>query len=386
MAELTPKQQAVEAIKQAERFLLLASSPDGDAVSSMLALYAVLEKLGKKPYAIVPEVPPRSMSFLPWFSNLQHGNVIPRDFIINLACREALPGKLTYKKVDGDKLQIIVSPKEGKFEAKDIQAEQGAFPFDLAIVSDTASFEHLGDFYLRNRELFSQIPILNIDHHASNDFFGKINLVDPAASATTEILVGLIEALGSNLIDENVATCLLTGILSDTGSFQNANTTPKSLTVAAQMMGFGAHHAEIIKNLFKTHSRSSLKLWGRILLSFQFDPETKFVWSAVDFEDFQSCQAEPGDSSGIIDQLLVGLPGAEVYLLLTEKEKGKVNGSIRTKENVDAAAVARLFGGGGHTRAAGFEVAGSFSEVKDQVIQRIKQWRKGQVLSPYAEK
>lgn len=384
VAELTPKQQAVETINKTKRVLLVSSSPDGDAVGSMLALHLVLAKLGKNPQAVISRDLPSFMRFLPQSPSLNQKFSAPRDFVINLSCRDALPDKLVYKKLNGEKLQIIVSPKEGSFKASDVQTEQGRFHFDLIIVLDTASYEHLGDFYVQHRELFSQVPVLNIDHHVSNDLFGQINLVDVAASATAEVLVGLIEALGPNLIDADVATCLLTGILSDTGSFQNANTTPKSLTIAAQMVGFGARHQEVIKNLFKTRSHASLKLWGRILSYLQFETNLKFAWSIASFEDFQACGAEREDSSGIIDQLLVSLPGAEIYLLLSEKKKGKISGSLRTKGEVDASAVAKLFNGGGHTRAAGFELEGSLLEIKNRVVEQIRQWqreRTGQVLS-----
>src|SRR5690606_38881218 len=133
--------------------------------------------------------------------------------------------------------------------------------------------------------------------------YGKVNLVDTGATSTGEILVGVGEALGVEF-DADIATGLLTGIISDTGSFQHANTTPKSLTVAAQMVGYGARQQEIIKHLFKTKPLASLKLWGRILSNIQFDNRLKLVWATVDYTTLQSMGVTGQDIGGLIDELM----------------------------------------------------------------------------------
>ncbi|HCL47718.1 TPA: hypothetical protein DHW58_01870 [Patescibacteria group bacterium] len=267
---------------------------------------------------------------------------------------------------------------------------QGQFKYDTVIVLDAADLHQLGLAYDRYPTLFQEIPIINIDHHASNAYFGSVNLVDLTATSTAEILIGLIEALGVNLIDPGVATCLLTGIIADTGSFQNANTTPKSLTVAAQLVGFGAQQQEIIRHLFKTKSLAQLKLWGQVLARIQFDFGTKFAWSTAGLDDLTGSGATKEEFGGLIDELMTSIPGADVVLLLSEREPRVVSGSLRTAKGVDATEIAGLFGGGGHPGAAGFKLLDmTLGEAEPKILEKIREYQKrrlGLEATPETEK
>jgi len=374
--ELTPKQQALELINKSKRILLVThEKPDGDALGSITSLYLVLSKLGKVATAVVLDQVGPNYRFIPKTEDFTKGLAVLRDFVISVDCSAATADKLAYNFQDG-KLNIVITPKSGNFRPQDVSFAEGSFQFDLVIVLDSADWDQVGRPYADNAKLFQTVPVINIDHHSSNDYFGTVNLVDLTAASTTEILVGVIEALGNSLIDEDVATSLLTGIISDTGSFQHSNTTPKALTVAAQMVGFGARQQEIIRNLFKTKAYTTLKLWGKVLSQLQYDVAHRLSWTLVPFSFFAETGASVDETSGLIDELMTSVPGADVVVLISEKEPKVLSGSIRTKKGVDAAEIAGLFGGGGHPGAAGFKLVDlGIDQAEGIIVNKIREYQ-----------
>ena len=144
-----------------------------------------------------------------------------------------------------------------------------------------------------------------------------------------------------DLIDEDIATLLLTGIVTDTGSFQNANTTPRSFEKASELIAYGARQQEIIKYVYKTKQLSQLKLWGRLLSKIQTDKKHRIVWSVVSQQDFKDTGSSAEETGDIIDELMTNAPGAEFVLLLKEKSDGQISVSIRTTSPaIDASAIA----------------------------------------------
>ena len=370
--ELTPKQQTTEQIKAAERILVLTHvNPDGDALGSLLALYLCLKKLGKDITAVTPEQPPSSLGFLPNISDITKSFSGTKDFVITIDTSKTKVDRLGYKHLPAEnKLNIIITPTTGSFKSEDVAFTYGAYKYDLIIVLDSPDLERLGPLYEGQTALFYETPVVNIDHHSGNDFFGKINWVDLTATSTAEILVSLMESLAREkpLLDENIATALLTGIITDTGSFQNANTTPKSLTVAAQLVAAGARQQEIIRHIFKTKPLSTLKLWGKVLESVQEDLEHRFVWAKVKHDDFVATGATETEISGVIDELLKSAPNIDFVLLLSERQEG-LHGSLRAiGQGVDVSAIAKIFGGGGHEAAAAFQLPTSTLALHEEEI------------------
>ncbi|MCX6808475.1 MAG: bifunctional oligoribonuclease/PAP phosphatase NrnA [Candidatus Berkelbacteria bacterium] len=376
--ELSPKQQVVEVLKSKQKILILThKNPDGDALGSILALSASLRKLGKEVLAVCNDPAPAVYNFLPEVQSVSQNFAGHRDFVVSLDVSKVRADKIMYK-LNGTKLDIIITPQGGQFGHADLSTCEGCFHFEAIVVLDSPDLERLGSPYEKNPEIFFDVPVVNIDHHPGNDQFGKINLVDITATSTAEILVSVIEALSgdSKFINEDIATNLLTGIITDTNSFQNTNTTPKSLTVAAQLVAFGGRQQDIIKNIYKTKPLSTLRLWGRALSNLREEQSCGFVWTKLKVSDFTEIGASVTESSGVIDELLKTAAGVDFALLLTEKNND-VHGSLRsTNRTKDVAAIAKLFGGGGHTMAAAFQIKDKkLTEVETEIISKIKNFQ-----------
>lgn len=379
MAELSPKQQVVDILKNQKRFLILThKSPDGDAIGSALALYATLLKLGKEAVVAISDPAPIIYNFLPEISEIKTDFSGTRDFVVSVDITNIKPDKVLYK-VNGNKLDIIITPKIGQYEKSQLSCGVGGFNFDAIIILDSPDLERIGSLYEQNSEIFFEIPTVNIDHHAGNDHFGKINLVDITATSTAEILVSVIESLtgDSKFFDEQIATLLLCGIITDTNSFKNQNTTPKSLTVAAQLVAQGARQQEIVKNIYKTKPLSTLRLWGRALSSLHDEKDYRFVWTALYKKDFIELGATEEESGGLIDELLKTASGIEFALLLSEKN-GDVHGSLRSTDRMkDVSEIAKLFEGGGHPLAAAFEIKdSSLMQSSSIILEKIKNYQR----------
>ncbi len=376
--ELSPKQQVVDVIKNSQRVLLLThKNPDGDAVGSILGLYFSLKKLGKDVVVVCADVPSAIFDYMPGVKEIAQNFASGRDFVISVDTSKVQADKIMYK-MDENKLNIIVTPRNGQFSKDMISCCDGNFHYDAVVVLDSTDLERIGNPYEKHPELFFDIPVINIDHHAGNDFFGKVNLVDITATSTSEILVSVLEALTGDpkFINEEIATALLTGIITDTNSFQNTNTTPKSLTVAAQLVAFGGRQQDIIKSIYKTKPLSTLRLWGRALSNLRDEKSHKFVWTQLYKKDYLEVGAAETESSGVIDELLKTASGVDFALLLSEKN-GDVHGSLRsTTKSKDVSIIAKLFGGGGHPMAAAFQMNSTSLEASsDSVIQKIKEYQ-----------
>jgi len=373
--------QIIEVIKRSNNILLMPSSPpDGDSIGSSLALYLALRKLGKHATVVCADPIPDVYDFLPMMSAIESEFAPAPDFIVTLDCAKAKIDSLQ-SKVENDKVNIIITAQKGQFSAEDISFSHGPNKYDLIITVDTAATQQLGRFYEDNPSLFSEVPVINIDHHASNEGFGRINWVDIMSSSTTELILTLFqkmeENLGQKIIDEDIATLLLSGVITDTGSFQNSNTTPRSFAAAASLIRHGARQQEIIQHIFKTKQLSTLKLWGRILTNIRNEEKYRLVWSVITKKDLLETGSKEDETGGIIDELLSNAPNTDVVVLLKEKDGKILSGSVRsTTDQVDASAIAGMFDGGGHIRAAGFKIKDAdFESHGREVIEKIKEFQ-----------
>lgn len=380
--ELTPKQQTVELIRSAKRILVITHiGLDGDAVGSSLALAKILSKIDKDVAIAAPDSVPSVYHFLPGAQDVRQELAGTKDFIITLSTKATSVEKLGYKTLaDEQKLNIVITPQRGTFTADDVSFTYGSLKFDLVIVLDTPEMERLGALYHDQAQFFYETPIINIDHHAGNDFFGKVNWVDLTATSTAEILVALIESLGrdKNLLDADIATMLLLGITTDTDSFQNASTTPKSLTVAAQLVAAGARQQEIVQRIYRMRDLSTLRLWGKALTKISEDHEHRFIWSKISTDDLKSASADEHELSGVADELLRSVPNIDFALLLSERNGGAVYGSLRgVARGLDVSEIAKLFGGGGQPQKAAFRIPNAnLDEAEREVLDRLRAFQR----------
>jgi len=296
-----------EVLGQARRIILVAhKKPDGDAIGSALAMHNMLRSQGKETIPICIDSIPQEFSFLPGAEEFK-------------------------QKLEGS--------------------------FDLVIGVDCASLDMVA---------FEDLNIIvNIDHHPTNNSYGSINIIEPELSSTAEVLYNLFIKLGW-VIDKTVATSLLTGIFTDTGSFQYPSTSPRTLEIAADLMKKGAYLPKIVQYTYQTKSLPTLRAWGKALSKVEINKFLEMAVSAISFEDLKKINAKLEDLSGVVS-IINTVPDIRVALLLTQIDETHVKGSLRSTQNagVDVAKMAEQFGGGGHKLAAGFTVKGKLVKTEN---------------------
>lgn len=303
-------EKAKAALNAAQQVIILSHErPDGDAVGSLLALTLSLERAGKNATPVLFEGVPSRFRFLP----------------------------------GADKVTSDI-PSGG----------------DLLILVDAADLQRTG-FPI---ETLPRQPDINIDHHPTNTDFAILNIVNHKASATTEILYDIIPQLGLE-IDTEVATNLMTGLITDTIGFRTDNVTPRTLEIASELVGLGAPMAEIYSRTLNQRSFVSAQYWGKGLS--RLERENGILWTSLTIED-RNAVGYPGSDDADLVNLLATIKGNQVVLIFVEQKGGKVKVSWRSRQGVDVAAIAFSFGGGGHEQAAGATIEGEMQEIQERVL------------------
>lgn len=306
-----------EAIERSQKILLIShKSPDGDTLGSAFGIYHSLKALGKEPQVACIDPPAPVFRYMP--------------------------------------------------EIETIQLGVEHLNYDLIFILDCGA-THLTGLNESHPQLFDKsLEVVNIDHHPTNDYFGKYNLVVDDAPSASMVCYQMITDLELPLT-RDVATCLITGIYTDTGSFMHSNTTAEALRIAARLLAKGANLRSISKDIFNTTQVSTMHLWGRVLKNIH-RTEDGVTMSVVTQKDFEECGATYDEMTGVVDYVN-SVPDSAYSVILTER-KGAVKGSLRTlNEDVDVSAIASNYGGGGHTKAAGFTVKGHLEkEIRWKVV------------------
>jgi len=314
--------QIISKIKASQHLLVAShSDPDGDAVSSVLALGLALNKLDKKVTLYNASPIPAVYRFLP---SVEH-----------------------------------ISDRIKK-----------AKTYDVALILDCGDLSRVGNA----EETLRQIPvIINIDHHISNTEFGDIQLVDANACATAEIVYRLIKALDAPM-DKAIATSIYTGILTDTGSFRFSNTNQAAFAISQEMAQLGVEPYRVAQHVFGTYSLERIKLLNLALDSLEISENGKLSVMTVTKAMFDFTKTQPEDVDGMINYGR-RIQDVKVAAMIQEQKNGKKrsNGlrsfhvSLRSDGSVDVAAMAGAFGGGGHAGAAGFQVETTLSKLKADI-------------------
>jgi phosphoesterase RecJ-like protein len=309
--------RAAEAVRAHERFVIAThENPDGDSLGSILAMKLALEQLGK-------------------------------DAVMYLAGTTPLPKEYHFMPLEDLERQLPNDAAERVVLALDCANER-------RIGADAALLER------------AQL-VIDIDHHHDNSRFGDVNVIVPSASSTGEVLHDLFRELDVQLTPD-IAEALYIALVTDTGRFQYANTTPKALRLAAELVEAGADVHRVFQVVYENVAFAKLKLLARALEHARVYEGGRMIVSHLERSDFEAAGAEEPFSEGIIDYLRA-VEGAEIAALI--REPPSQNGpsrrvSLRTRaEQIDVSAIARKSGGGGHRQAAGFSSESSVEEITD---------------------
>jgi len=312
--------QATRRIADAERILIIGHvSPDGDAIGSLLGLGLALR---------------------------------PRKASVVLACADRVPEQHRHL----PHWDSIVQRPRGEF--------------DLVVSLDCSDLQRLGSAY--DVAALADVPLLNVDHHATNVFFGTVNWVEPTAAATAEVLVSLVHALEIPFTVE-IATCLLYGIIMDTLGFRTPNTTPETIESAVELTRAGAPFVELTDRAFGHRPLSTIRLWGQALQRMQL--QGRIVWSEITQDMRQATEYTEMGDAGLVN-FLGTADEADIAVVFRELDGGQVDVSIRASPQYDVSGVALSLGGGGHPQAAGCTLPGPLGAVQSRVLSLLAQaWR-----------
>lgn len=342
--EFEKQQQLFDTLGKSEKILIaLPSHPNGDTLGSSLALSAFLKKMNKDVEIYCSNSDFGKFSFLPNIGDIKNEMVFPKNFVVKVSTANTKVDEVSYHH-ENDQLKIFIKPKSGEFTPEDVSYGSEASPYDLIVCLDTPSLEQLGPLFEKNAEVFFATPKVNIDNHIRNENYANINIVDVTAASTSEILLELLKQYESNLIDESIATCLLTGIISETNSFQHNSTTPSTFLRASELVALGANQQEIIRFLFKTKELPVLKLWGRAMARIKNVPEIGLVYSMVSAQDMEKSQASSEDLEKVLAELVVNVADARLLILVAERQ-GFLEMYIHAHPNVKIAEIVNHFGG-----------------------------------------
>ncbi|MBT3817593.1 MAG: bifunctional oligoribonuclease/PAP phosphatase NrnA [Candidatus Magasanikbacteria bacterium] len=241
---------------------------------------------------------------------------------------------------------------------------------DTVVVFDTGDLRHARiDNFIKKR---SDITVVNIDHHITNNSYGKLNLVFPTLSSTCEIIFHYLKA-NKQVITEDIATSLLTGIITDTGNFTNSATTKEALFIGSKLIQTGADFHTIQKQIFKRLPIDALKLWGLIFSRLEKHEKFQLVHTFFKHDDIEKFNVQTEDLEGLTN-FLNAIHEGHAGMLLKEQKDGSIKGSFRTtREDVDVSAMAKHFGGGGHRKAAGFSVKGPIEDALSFILKELEQ-------------
>lgn len=379
MPESKERQAIVQAIKEAQHLLLvIPQRPTGDQIGAILALGQGLRDLKKNLFSVSPGPLPEAFSFLKGSDQLSQKLAGSKEFILEIDQEKAQANHLGYKLKDG-KLKITITPQQGNFSPDDVKYRFGDYQYDLIVTLGITELSQIGKIYQKDPEIFFKTKLANIDSNPKNQLFGKINWLDIKASSLSEMMVSLMESLEIELSEE-IATALLTGLMTATDRFQTENTTAKALTVAAQLTGAGAKRDLIVRKLFQTTPYLHLKSWGRIMENLTIDPTLKLAWSTLSKDEISQLAISPESIREALDQLLTKVKEAELIALIQQSGSQQAKISLRSQGQTDVAELAKKFGGGGRPFSAGFILKGeSFPELKKRTIRLLKSYQKGQL-------
>ncbi len=310
--KITTLKQASQLIRSAYSPLLICHiAPDGDAIGSLLGLGRALRYKGLEPI---------------------------------MACADPIPSLFNY--IPG--VEAVV--------------QDTSDTFDLVISLDCSDPERLGHF--TQMPAFGDTPLLNIDHHLTNLYFGAVNLVDPHASSAAEVVLRLLDYMDVPL-DAELATCLLTGIVTDTRGFRTSNVTIQVMEAALRLMKAGASLTTITRRSLDRRSITAVRLWGAALA--QLRVEGCVIWTSITSAMRRAVGYAGNGDAGLVS-FLISANDTDAAVVFVEREDGRIEVGLRAVPGFDVGHVALVLGGGGHAPAAGCTLPGPIEEAQTRVL------------------
>lgn len=308
-----------EALDEADQILVATHiGPDGDAIGSLSAMGLVLQRLHKSATLVSEDGVPKRFKYLPLTDT------------------------------------VVQKPP---FDAK----------YDLIITVDAGDATRVGNLFKHLPE--PPPPLINIDHHVTNTYFGDIDLVDIKATATTEVLFNLLPELGIEL-DKPLAECLLTGLVTDTLNFRTANVTGQTLKTAGILVDAGVNLNEITTQALTLKDMSTLLLWKKGLNNAQI--EEGLIWTVLTSAD-QKEVGHQGYSTSGLGNMMADVYDIKMSAVIMEVSDGRVIVSFRCRPPYRVSELAEELGGGGHHLASGCTIRGSLDEVTALVVSKSKE-------------
>lgn len=370
---LTPEQQIYHQLEKSKNILIVFPvDRNNDALSASLALFLFLKKMEKEVEVVMPrsikQVP--DLSFLPSYSEIKNDLNNLRRFVVSLNISQAKINQIRYT-VDNDQLNFIISPASGWFKPEDVTTRAGEFKFDLIITVGASDLESLSQVYDDNIEFFYKTTIINIDHQSANEEFGQINLIDLNAITNSEIVFSLLNSK-PEIMDENIATCLLAGIIQQTKNFKSSNLTPRILLTTSQLISLNARREEIINHLYRSRNISSLKLWGKILNNLKSENNDNLIWSKLNLADLGEIKYNNGELDDIVDELIASIPNAKIIVIFFEEEKNKTKILIYSLKNINVLELIKNYLPTGNPRSAQALIDGDLKTTSISLIAELR--------------
>jgi len=371
---LNLEQQIFKQIEKSKNILLTFTvDSDGDALAAALAFFIFLKKLNKNVDLAGDKIEKNNnpLFFLPNYSQIQNNLINLRRFIVSLDISQAKINQIRYT-IDNDKLNFIISPSRGWFKAEDISTQAGEFKYDLIISLGAVDLESLGEIYNQNIEFFYKTTIINIDDHSNNEEFGQINYIDLNVAAVSEIIFYLLKNYQPELIDEDLATCLLAGIISKTKNFKTNNLSPRTLLGASQLISSNARREEIINHLYRSHNLAALKLWGKILNNLQSEQNGQLIWAKLKQSDLENSNVDEQAITEIVDELIANIPDAKIIIILEELSLASTKLIIYSLKNISALEMIKEYGPIGNIKLASAILNKDIETASSEIIPEIK--------------
>lgn len=371
--------QQLQKLLETSRHILavLGDEQNNDAIAGALALKKFFNKQHKQIDLVSNNFqPPKILSFLTGLEQIKPELTHLQKFIIKVDISKNKIETISYD-IKDNWLSINLTPKKGFITKNELRTAQSTYKYDLIITLNALELESLGDIFFNNTDLFYRTPIVNIDHRAGNEHFGQINLVDITATSTSEIIFKTLKQLNASHINEEIATALLTGMISQTRSFKIPNVNPNTLNVAGCLMDLGADREKIIGHLYYTKSISTLKLWGQALSNMQSDHETGLAWTVVTHDNFIRSGTHENDLKDLIHDLISSSPEIKIFLVVYENhtvENKKINCLLAVEKYFDALELSKSFNPSGNKKIAAFSFSDkNLKEAEETAIAEIKQ-------------